>query len=164
VSEYQEETLMPDPSAELLGEKTMTTYGAVKLTNYRVLLEYGSSSEHRYVSVTLDAVSSCEVSTGSRPWLLALGILCGPAAVVAFLKNADLWICGGLLGIAVIMIVAYAATRNRGTLTIASHGQPSIAMEVDDVASAVTFLDRVQEMKLVALGRVRKPATKAETG
>jgi hypothetical protein len=82
---------------------------------------------------------------------------------LAFLKPVDLSLCGGLLAAAVVLIVTYVVTRNR-TLTITSHGQTSMAMLVEDTSSALTFLDRVEEVKLVALGRVRKPTAKSENG
>lgn len=139
----------------------MSQYGAITLTNYRVVLDYEQLGSSRHASITLDAISSCEVATASQPLLLVIGILFVPAAVVAFLKDVPLSVCGGLLVGAVVLIATYLATRNR-TLTITSHGGTTLALLVDHVPRAIAFLDQVEEVKLVALGRVRRAEIAAD--
>lgn len=80
-----------------------------------------------------------------------------PSAVA----KLPLWTVGAFFIAGVVLIVTYVMTRNRGSLRITSPGQTAITVLIEDAPSAVTFLDRVQEVKLVHLGRVRKPTAKA---
>ena len=66
---------------ELLpGERLVSSTDLVTLTNFRNFRDSGGSGQSRYVSITLDAVSSCGFVTNSQPILIILGIMAAVAA------------------------------------------------------------------------------------
>ncbi len=72
---------------ELLpGEHVVTSNEILTLTNYRVFRDAAATGGSRYVSISLDAISSCGLVTGSQPILLVLGII---AALGAFVLKGD---------------------------------------------------------------------------
>lgn len=143
---------MAGSSGQLLlpGERVVSSNNLLTLTNYRVFRDSTGSGQSRYVSITLDAVSSCGFVTNSQPVLLVLGIL---AAIGGFAVQGDAQtalLIGGL-----VLIVMYFATLSAAVAICSTGGEritvPARAKQRDLLMTLVNAIDRE---KLAALGRL----------
>jgi len=138
-----------------LDENTISEFGAIRLTDKRVVLDAGDSGTSSYVTITLDAVASCGLFTSHQPWMIVAAILGVVAAVATFFMDAPLAVCGGLVVAGIVLFAWYMASRTK-TLSISSMGGLAIVIEVTDVKSAHGFLDEVDDAKLQMLHDLRQ--------
>jgi hypothetical protein len=130
--------------------------GVLVLTNYRVKYDSHGQGASKFVTMSLDSVSSCGLVTQSRPMLLVLAAV---ALIAALLQNRqELAII--LLIVAAVLAAWYAVTRS-AVITISSPGGQPIVVPAKGMKreSILAFVEEVIEAKLRFLGRLP-----AETG
>lgn len=140
----------PKPIA---GEQSLFTSdnGVLTLTNYRVKQNAKGNGMSRFVSISLESVSSCGLVTRSRPILLILAAIAGIAVFALPEQSARL----GLLPVALGFCVAYFFTRS-GVITVCSNGGEEIVIPVKGMSreSVLVFLEAITEAKLKFIGKV----------
>lgn len=121
---------------------------ALTLTNKRVWYDQQAAGQSEYVSITLDSVASCGVTTRSYPVAMILALV---AFVCSFVVNDDvqryfLIACG------VVLVITYFATRS-AVLKITSDGGEPIVVPTTGMGRDVilAFLNSVDEQKLLSL-------------
>lgn len=143
---------MAAPQAQQLlpGERVVSSTDLVTLTNYRVFRDTGSSGQSRYISITLDAVSSCGLVTTSQPILIILGIIAMASAAAV---PADAQIGAVIAG--AILIIMYFATLS-AVLAVCSTGGERITVpaKAKQRPLLMTLLNAIDREKLAALGRI----------
>lgn len=141
---------VPQRQELLPGERVVSSNELLTLTNYRVFRDAGGAGQSRYVSITLDAVSSCGLVTNSQPLLLILGIM---AAIVGVAASGDAQ--APLLIAGVVLIVLYFVTLS-AVLAICSTGGERITVpaKAGQRALLMTLVNAVDREKLAALGRI----------
>lgn len=134
----------------LPGERVVTSNKFFTLTNYRVFRDTMASGQSRYVSITLDAVSSCGLVTNSQPILLVLAAL---SAIAGFALQGE-WQAIGVIG-GLFFAIMYFATRS-AVFSICSAGgeRMTVPAGADQRAWLMTFLNAIDQEKLTALGRI----------
>ena len=138
------------PQQLLPGERTIASNELITLTNYRVFRDAGGSGQTRYVSITLDAISSCGLVTSSQPALLALGAI---AVVAGFALQKEAQVAAFVGG--VFCIILYLATR-RAVFAICSMGGEQITLPArpDQRDALLMLLNAIDREKLAGLGRI----------
>ena len=134
-------TLLPNEKMILRSDKDNLV-----LTTHRVRLEIRTASITRVTSIMLEKLTTCEITSVSKPWLLGLAFL---AVVGGFaLTNSRDWssvVLGGILAVALVVI--YFATR-RGVIALRSAGgvimAPTKGMSTE---AAKAFIDAVETAK-----------------
>jgi len=115
------------------------------LTTKRVRCDSILVGKSAYMSITLDSVASCGLTTISKPLLLFLGAV---ALLFAFSQgNND--VRALFIGAAFILGLAYLITR-RKVISIASNGGESILASAGGVSrsSIIDFFGAVEQEKL----------------
>lgn len=119
--------------------------GVVALTNYRVRFDAAAAGSAKYVSIPLEAVASCGLTTNSRPSLL---IAAGIAALIAFVQPDSAARYLLLLG-ALVLLIIYFAMRSAVLIVSSSGGEaivvPAKGMSRDEI---VPFLEAIVEARL----------------
>lgn len=123
------------------------------LTNYRVKLEEKNGSKSRFISITLDSVSSCGLTTQDRPiflYLAAISFFIALASFASKFEYAPLMITFGI-----VFSVAYKFTQS-GVITIYSNGTDSIAVPTKGINRDVQikFVESVTQEKLKFIGKI----------
>lgn len=140
-------------TALVAGEQTIlsSNNGVLSLTNYRVKYDAKAGGQSKYVSISLDNVSSCGLVTQSRPTLLFIAAIC--AALGIALKDGDALI--GMLVVAVAFFIAYLVTR-AAVITVSSNGGEGISVPAKGMAreEIVAFLEAVSAAQLRFLGKL----------
>jgi hypothetical protein len=134
----------------LPGERIVSSTDLITLTNYRVFRDSGGSGQTRYVSITLDAVSSCGLITSSQPVLLILGLIAVISGIAApGDAQAALIITGAVL------IIMYFATLS-AVVAICSTGGERITVpaKASQRPLLMTLVNAIDREKLAALGRI----------
>lgn len=134
----------------LPGERVVTSNNFFTLTNYRIYRDTSISGQSRYVSITLDAVSSCGLVTSSQPAFIVLAVVAG---LVGFVLKGDAQV-GAFVG-ALVFVVMYLASRS-AVVSICSTGGEKITAPAgpDQRASLMVLLNAIDQQKLAALGRI----------
>jgi hypothetical protein len=136
----------------IAGEQSLLTSdtGILALTNYRVKYDAKGNGMSKFVSISLESVSSCGLITRSRPILLVLAAV----ALIAAFAQSDQSARVGLLAVAAAFGVAYFLTRS-GVITISSNGGESIVVPAKGMGreAIVSFLEAVMEAKLKFIGK-----------
>lgn len=139
-------------AAGVAGEQTIlsSNNGVLSLTNYRVKYDAKASGQSKYVSISLDNVSSCGLVTQSRPALLFIAAIC---AVLGLALNNDALI--GMLVVAIAFVIAYLVTRT-AVIRVSSNGGEGIAVPAKGMArqEIVAFLEAVTAAQLRFLGKL----------
>ncbi|MGP1675747.1 MAG: hypothetical protein ACTS6J_01145 [Burkholderiales bacterium] len=136
----------------IAGEQVLLTSdnGVLTLTNYRVKYDAKGTGASKFVSISLDAVSSCGLVTRTRPILLVLAAI---GAIAAFVQpeSAARY---GLLLIALCLAGAYFLTRS-GVITVSSNGGEGIAVPAKGMSRDLIlgFLEAVMDAKLQFIGK-----------
>lgn len=140
----------PELTQLLPGEHVVTSNEILTLTNYRVFRDASASGSSRYVSISLDAISSCGLVTTSQPLLLVLGII---ATLGAFVVRGEAQ--GAALIVGIVLIVLYFATR-AAVMAICSTGGERITVPTKPSQYGVQrqLLNAIDHAKLAALGRM----------
>jgi hypothetical protein len=140
----------------LAGERILmqSSDRAVSLTNHRVVYQAAAAGSSNFRSITLDAVSSCGLTTTSQPLLLifgAIAVICG-VIVIGDKMMRDQSVGVFALFVGVILVVLYFATR-KAALVICSNGgeRISLAAPASHRDSLLALLHAVDEAKLAAL-------------
>ena len=137
-------TAQPKP---IMGEQTLLTSdnGILSLTNYRVKYDAKGNGMSKFVSISLEAVSSCGLITRSRPILLILAAI----ALIAAFAQPDQSARYGLLLVGLVLGIAYLLTRS-GVITVSSNGGEKIAVPAKGMnrESILAFLEAVMDAKL----------------
>lgn len=140
-------------SKPITGEQSLLTSdnGILALTNYRVKYDAKGNGMSKFVSISLESVSSCGLITRSRPILLVLSAV----ALIAAFAQPDQAPRVALLAVAVALGIAYFFTRS-GVITISSNGGESIVVPAKGMGreAIVSFLEGVMEAKLRFIGKV----------
>lgn len=125
--------------------------GVLTLTNYRVKYDAAAKGDSKYVSIPLDAVSSCGLVTRSYPVLLLLAVIAGIVAL-AQPERAFSFV---LLALALSFAVAYQTTR-AGVITISSNGGENITVPAKGMGRhrIVYFVEAVMQAKLKFTGKI----------
>lgn len=135
------------------GEQTIlaSDNGTLSLTNYRVKFDAKASGQTKYVSISLDSVSSCGLVTRSRPALLAIAAICGVLAVAVPDSSARI----GLILVGVAFSVGYFVTRS-AVINISSDGGEGITVPAKGMAreQIVAFLEAITIEKLKFSGKI----------
>ena len=135
------------------GEKTILSSdnGVLSLTNYRVKFDAKALGAAKYVSISLDNVSSCGLVTVSNPVLLAIAAICAIVAIAAPDMGARLLLA--LIGVA--FVVGYFATRS-GVITVSSTGGEGITVPAKGMnrEQILSFVEAVTEAKLRFVGKL----------
>lgn len=143
---------MADDKKTIPGERTLliSDNGVLSLTNYRVKYDSQGNGKSKFVSITLESVSSCGLITRSRPALLVLAAI----ALVGALAQHDSVIRNGLFFVGFILAVAYFWARS-GVITVSSNGGEGIVVPADGMSrdAIVVFLEAVMEAKLRFIGK-----------
>jgi hypothetical protein len=149
-------TIKPTASAGLVllpGEHLVTQSHdrLVTVTSHRVLYHTGFSSNSRYTSITLDAVSSCGLTTTSQPLLFVLGIL-AIIGGLAMINEKGVGPVGLVVGL--FLIVLYFVTHS-AALLICSNGGERITLPApgSQRAALLALLSAVDEAKIAAADR-----------
>lgn len=119
--------------------------GVLVLTNYRVKYDSHGQGASKFVTMSLDSVSSCGLVTQSRPMLLALAAV---ALIAALLQNKqELAIV--LLIVATVLAAWYLVTRS-AVVTISSNGGQPIVVPAKGMKreSVLAFVEEVIEAKI----------------
>lgn len=136
----------------IAGEQSLLTSnnGVLTLTNYRVKYDAKGSGMSKFVSISLDAVSSCGLVTRSSPIWLGLAAIAGIAAIVQPVEAARL----GLFLAALCFFAAYFFTQ-AGVITVSSSGGEGIVVPAKGMSreSILVFLEAVSEEKLKFIGK-----------
>ena len=136
----------------ITGEQSLLTSdnGVLTLTNYRVKYDAKGNGMSKFVSISLESVSSCGLITRSRPILLILAAV----ALIAAFAQPDQSARIGLLVAALAFGIAYFSTRS-GVITVSSNGGESIVVPAKGMSreSIVSFLEAVMEAKLKFIGK-----------
>ena len=124
----------------------------VVLTTHRVRYHATSSSDAHLVSIMLEKVSSCEVKYQSSPVLLVLGAIAIVVAIVGFNQLGGVQISGILLTAAVVLIIAYFASRKH-IVSIASDGGSRISFATNGMKreTVVSFINGIEKAKVERL-------------
>lgn len=143
------------------GERVLKTsdQGVLELTNYRVKFDAAAKGSSKYVSIPLDAVAFCGLTTRSYPWLLAAA---GIAGVAAFMQP-QVPIRYLLLFVGAALVIAYFITRS-GMITVSSNGGEPIEVRASGMSheQIILFLDAVLEAKLNLLGQLSPETVAAQ--
>lgn len=128
------------------------------LMTHRVRADAKVGGQTKLVSITLDSVVSCGVTTQTHPLLMGIAVLLGVVGVIGIVQGQSG--SEGALAAAAVFAIAYALTR-RAALRIAS---AAAAIEVPasgmSHADLVGFVDAVEEAKLAFASRTtRSPET-----
>lgn len=140
----------------IAGEQSLLTSdnGVLMLTNYRVKYEAKVNGMSKFVSISLDSVSSCGLVTRSFPILL---VIAGILAIVAIAGFAKSGLAAGVLLLlaALVFGVAYPLTRTGG-ITVSSNGGEEIFVPSKGMSheSTLVFLEAVMEAKLKFIGKI----------
>ncbi len=135
------------------GEKQLiaSDTGILSLSNYRVKFDVQTRGTSKFISIPLDAVSSCGLVTRSFSVLL---VIAAAAILLAFTQHEianryALWFVG--LG----FIVAYFITRS-GVITISPSGDESIVVPAKGMSreQILYFLESVTEARLKFTGKI----------
>ena len=142
--------LLPNEKILMQSDKNILT-----LTTHRVRKETKARGQSTVVSITVDAVASCEVVSTSFPILIGLGVLGIVGGVAIFSRDAGSGLVGILVGLA--LLAAYFVTRT-SVLKVASAGDaivlPTKGMKPELLAE---FIDAVERQKLERLSRILAP-------
>lgn len=137
--------LLPNEKILMQSEKNILT-----LTTHRIRRETKGGGNSSVVSITLDAVASCELITRSFPILLGIAALAAVGGVVTLSRDAATGIVAFVIAIA--SAAAYFVTRN-AVLKIASAGddivQPTKGMSHE---AMVEFIEAVEQAKFERTG------------
>jgi len=134
------------------GEQVLITSdnGVLALTNYRVKFDAKGNGISKFVSISLESVSSCGLVMRSRPVLLVLAAI---AVIVAFLQpeSAARY---GLILLGVGFVAAYFLTRS-AVIMVSSNGGEEIAAPAKGMGreNILTFLEAVMDAKLKFIGK-----------
>ena len=131
----------------LENEVQLDALHSVRLSNYRITQEFGSSYK---ISIFLEKISSVVVLYKSKPLLLLLGLILIAAGFYFLDQSDDIeQIMGGVsLGVGVILIIAFFVTRKH-VLTISPDGGMSLDASVKGVSNEriEEFITKIQEAK-----------------
>lgn len=140
-------------SKPITGEQTLITSdnGVLSLTNYRVKYDASEGGTSKFVSITLEAVSSCGLITRSNPILLLFAAI----TVIAALLQTDQGIRFGLFFASVAFVVVYFLSRS-AVIAINSNGGEGIAAPAQGMSreNILVFLEAVTDAKLKFIGKV----------
>jgi hypothetical protein len=100
-------------------ELISTNERLLTLTTHRVRVDAKVAGRTRLVSISLDAVVSCGVTTRSHPLLLGVAVLVGLIGVFGLIQKQSG--SEGALAVAAVFAIAYFLTR-AATLKVASAG------------------------------------------
>lgn len=142
--------LLPNEKILMQSDKNILT-----LTTHRVRKETKARGQSAIVSITVDAVASCEVVSTSFPILLGLGVLGILGGAAIFSSDAGSGLVGILVGLA--LLAAYFVART-SVLKITSAGDaivlPTKGMKPEQLAE---FIDAVERQKLERLSHILAP-------
>jgi|GEM_PF-1338300 len=142
-----------NPVKALSGEYDLVSSdsGVLTLTNYRVKYDAKARGASKYVSIPLDAVSSCGLVTRSYPLLLIFAAVAGIAGFAAPQGASGF----PLLAIALAFIIAYFTTR-AGVISISSNGGENITVPAKgmDRNRILYFVEAVMQAKLKFTGKI----------
>jgi len=126
------------------GEEVVSSIDNVTLTNKRIRYDSAMGGSSKFVSITLDSIASCGLTTKSSLLLIMLGVL---AILVAFAQKGRVQVL--LFFVAAILGIVYLITR-RATMCIASKGGQSISIPIRGMkrSSVIEFLEAVEQEKL----------------
>ena len=134
--------------------------GTLALTNYRVTFDASGTGASRYVSIPLDAVSSCGLVTRSNPLLL---VLVAGALIVALapVGEAARYV---LLAAAFCFFVGYFIGRS-AVITISSSGGEQIVVPASGMSRTqiIPFLEAILTAKLELLGKLKDGSVSAQS-
>lgn len=138
----------------IVGEEVVVTSGngVLTVTNYRVKYDASKKGNSKFVSISLESISSCGLVTRSRPVLLVL------AAITLILALAQLGSAAGsglLLVIGLGFLVAFFVTRS-SVITVSSNGGEDIVVPAKGMSRDATlfFLEAVMDAKLKFIGKI----------
>lgn len=136
-------------------EADVMQWGPVLLTNHRVRYESTTSGKYSYTSLALDRVDWVGLTREHQPAVLVLAAL---VAIVAlyFLTNNEVTVAALGIVIALVILLAYFASRRVVLAIGGGHGRISVIIKGGDQerTKAKRFLDRVQEHSLRARRRI----------
>jgi hypothetical protein len=137
--------LLPNEKILMQSEKNILT-----LTTHRIRRETKGGGHSSVVSITLDAVASCELITTSVPVFLVVAVLAAIGGLVALPKEVGIGI--GAFFAAIALVVVYFITR-RAVLKISSAGddivQPTRGMSHE---AMIEFIEAVERAKFERTG------------
>ena len=113
------------------------------LTTHKVRLTARLFGQADVTSITLDELTSCEVKYISRPWLV---ILAAVAVISGFLfQNGEA--SGAGIGIAVILIAIYFATRYQAISLSSPSATINLSVKGMGLDKAIDLIDKVESAK-----------------
>lgn len=116
-----------DPLQLLPGERVLMRVpnGSIRVTTLRVQSIIVASSRSRYVSIPVDSVASCGLTTTAHPTFIALAFLCGSTALFgALFPTTTLPACVGLpLVFAAVFTALYFGSRSTALLVASIGGE-----------------------------------------
>lgn len=125
--------------------------GILTLSNYRVTYDAKGQGKSKYISIPLDAVSSCGLVTRSFPLLLVVAAI---AILFAFTQEqtSDHYT---FLIVGAIFVIAYFFTR-AGVISVSSSGGEGIAVPTKGMnrEQILYFLESVAEARLRYTGKI----------
>lgn len=138
------------------GERIILTSdnGVLTLTNYRVKHDAKISGKSKFLSITLESVSSCGLVTRTNPALLIIAAILGALGVFGFIGQGNQYAPGMLL-LGLCFGVAYQLTKSGG-ITISSNGGEEIFVSTKSMSheSTLVFIEAVTEAKLKCIGKL----------
>jgi hypothetical protein len=133
----------------LVGETEIATTPdrRLRLTTQRMIYSHETSGASRFVSITLDSVSSCSVNATSAPILIVIGILLVCVGLATIDGRSDTG--GALVIIGVTLALSYLASRS-ASLVISSNGGERVGIPVSPSKRAdfIAFANAIDSAKL----------------
>ncbi|MDR2083822.1 MAG: hypothetical protein LBP67_02355 [Bacteroidales bacterium] len=138
---------------QLKDEIIIDSMESVKLTNYRIVQEYGKSHFH---SIFLENISSIQTQYKHKPILFFLAILCVIGGVVLFYISYEDFSYLLICGLGLIFIICYFFSRKH-MLSISPDGGKSIDITFGRVSHEKLhdFITNVQDAKREKVDELR---------
>lgn len=149
MSTTKKTTTIPGEQAILTSEN-----GVLTLTNYRVKHDAKIGGKSKFVSISLESVSSCGLVTRTNPVLLVIAAILGVLGLVGFIGQGNQYAPGMLL-VSLCFCVAYLLTKSGGII-ISSNGGENIFVSTKGMGheSILIFVEAVTEEKLKFIGKL----------
>ena len=142
---------------ELPGERLIvqTSDRRITVTNHRVQYAWAGGGNSRYLSITLDSISSCGLTTNSQPLLLVFGILAALVGVLTAVATKEGPVGLTLVAVGAVLVIAFIASRS-ASLLICSNGGERISLPTDGAhrEQLLALLNVIDGAKIAAMERL----------